>query len=78
MSVTHIAGSSINFRGRLLQRCAVCGEKLLDAVPTPFCNHNFFAMGMLITVDGVRVEQRGIIHNDVDVPEDFCIALVES
>lgn len=30
MSVIHVAGSSIALDGRLIQRCAICGEKLID------------------------------------------------
>lgn len=30
MSVTHVAGPVVTIAGRSIQRCACCGEKLLD------------------------------------------------
>lgn len=30
-TVTHIAGPVMNIDGRAIQRCAVCGEKLIDS-----------------------------------------------
>lgn len=29
--IVHLAGTSINVAGRIIQRCAICGEKLCDS-----------------------------------------------
>lgn len=31
MSVTHLVGQPVYLKGRTIQRCLVCGEKLLDS-----------------------------------------------
>lgn len=34
MSVTHIAGNVLTVCGRVIQRCSLCGERLVDSLNT--------------------------------------------
>lgn len=86
MSVTHVAGPPVVFNCRVIQRCVVCGEKLLDSLrcmaplnpdgsqpsfPTYPERHYIHVDGNQTTV-GVDY-----LTLNVDEPVDFCIDLVE-
>lgn len=89
MSTTHVAGPLIGFTklDRAIQRCAVCGYKLEDLIPSRISivstdgNNDIpqFAIAHLI-----RVEEGNPKHfSDLghfateDLPDDFCLNLVE-
>lgn len=83
MSVTHIAAPFVIIRGRVIQRCAVCGEKLVDtkgtAMPlrpdgTPDKMPTWGPFE-LVQVEGNR--QSVIRCVDDKYPADGCIELVE-
>lgn len=92
MSVTHVAGPVIVVKGRyapdnerIIQRCVVCGEKLIDTegqmAPdkpdgTPPDGPGVWAEQALVQIDGNRHLNVGTYIDDDD-PEDFCLALVE-
>lgn len=77
MSVTHIAGIVVKVDGRIIQRCGLCGEKLVDSLgcvtsdgsemPT-WKEHTF------IHIDGNYCEAR---EPTQQLPEDNCLPLVE-
>lgn len=85
MPVTHLTGPVITIGPRVIQRCAVCGLKLVDNVNYPLKTDG--------TVEAIPVwqprcfiRQEGDpptwtavcdLNDDDDVPEDFCLELVE-
>ena len=89
MSATHVAGPVVAFKklDRVLQRCVVCGYKLLDCHPSRMAvpegqdrSLTTFGEADLIQVEEgnptsyIRVGK----FADVDIlPDDFCLALVE-
>lgn len=87
MSVTHVAGPTIAYNGRAVQRCMVCGEKLCDNLrqmspvlpdgsPPEFLH---WAEGHLVQIDGNRQTDIGEYGNanPAPLPDDSCWALVE-
>lgn len=88
MSATHVVGPLVTYKTRCLQRCLVCGEKLIDMkagkrvlrngeVELSLPSH--FHPGALLRIGGdgpVTWENMGVFGND-PVPYDFCITLVE-
>lgn len=84
MSVTHLAGPVVGIKGRIIQRCPVCGEKLLDslnaAMPlNPDGSVPEFPTwdeGSLVEVEGNRSSVIGEFISD-SLPNNFCLVLVE-
>jgi hypothetical protein len=88
MTTTHLAGPVIHFQGRVIQRCAVCGEKLEDyhlnriAVISTCGNTEppHFAEAHCIQVsegNPKRFLDLGAFTEIETIPDDFCISLVE-
>ncbi len=88
MSVTHLAGAVVGFKGRGIQRCAVCGEKMSDSLGQMGCvgpngeapEMLRFAEAHLIQYSGGnpnRMMDLGSYVDIAEVPDDFCINLVE-
>ena len=85
MSVTHVAGPVVGFTrlDRAIQRCAVCGEVLIDVIPSRMSvpigqdtSVPSYAEAHLIRVDGVMSADLGSFITE-ELPDDFCLALVE-
>ena len=91
MSTTHVAGPQIGFRklDRAIQRCAVCGEKLDDLRPSRImvaCTRpgdvptipSFPEAHLIRVTEGnpKRFEVLGDFRT-ADLPDDFCLSLVE-
>lgn len=84
-SVTHIAAPFIIANGRTIQRCALCGEKLIDdkncAMPLK-PDGTADSIGTWEAMRLVRVTvgnpQRWELLPDSDkLPEDSCLVLIE-
>lgn len=83
-SVTHLAGPVVTIQGRIIQRCAVCGEKLCDSlnIAAPLepdgSEPTFLTWqeAAFVQMEGNRTSLVGNLRTD-SVPEDFCLALVE-
>lgn len=85
-TLTHIAGVAINIGGRKIQRCSLCGEKLIDALnqAAPL-NHDgsvplasVWECGRLVQCATDGNPRRWSLLPDTDqLPEDSCLALVE-
>lgn len=84
-SITHIAGCDLNIDGRVIQRCSLCGHKLIDSlnesrplkpdgtapkVPT-------WPVGRLVRVSGANPVQSVLAEDTGKLTEDSCITLVE-
>jgi hypothetical protein len=82
MSVTHIAGVHVNVDGRVIQRCALCGEKLIDSAHslnigfTDASGYPVFQAGTLVRQrdDGIWEYAKPQAHS---LPNDNCLPLVE-
>lgn len=84
-SVTHIAGPAITVDGRTIQRCSLCGDKLVDSknamapvnpdgsIPTI----GTWQVGRLIQVEGFNPKRYLLLPDTDKLPEDSCIDLVE-
>lgn len=86
MSVTHIAGPAITACGRLVQRCSLCGEKMVDSKNTMVpCNPNGSApdpiptwpVGRLVNFSGGNPDHQSLLDDTDKLPEDSCINLIE-
>lgn len=86
MSVTHIAGNRLDIRGRVIQRCSLCGEKLIDNLHEagPYRADGSISdaratwpVGRLIRVtDGNP--SRSVVLDDTDkLPDDSCLDMIE-
>lgn len=91
-SVTHLTGSVVKVGDRMLQRCIICGEKLVDnyGVPVPLGpdgkEEEFptwepgVLLRLMTTNSGSRFWQP-LNHSEKqlpdELPDDSCIALVE-
>lgn len=84
MSTTHLAGAGVNFGGRGIQRCLICGLKLIDTkgmrqptgdeppCPWPegaYVKQSPFPGGTQWSVLSERFPEH--------IPDDICLALVE-
>lgn len=88
MSVVHLAGNHVCIGGRVIQRCLVCGYKLID-VDASRCmvastkpedlTIKSFGVGHLIEVDGNHSSDIGnTLDPHFDQPWDnCCLELVE-
>lgn len=89
MSTTHVAGPCISFQSldRVIQRCAVCGYKLLDMLPsrTMVCTQDESRAIPAFTVAHMIEVEEGNPKRTTDVgnfftrklPDNFCLKLVE-
>lgn len=86
MSTTHIAGMPCILDGRGIQRCAWCGQKLIDTkglkiqVDEPGMEPpiRFWPPNAVIQVDGVSATvlyENGFVCQEQ--PNDLCLQLVE-
>ncbi len=76
-TVTHVAGHAVKFGNRTLQRCLICGEKLVDTadpdtIQTPWPEWT------------VVKQEHGYWHSNKQnflklkqLPEDICLNMVE-
>ncbi len=90
MSTTHVAGPVVSIGDRIIQRCAICGDKLVDNINKACVarpgDHpidiGVWREGCLVQVvdlgDGC---ERAVDTGDFGItellPGDFCLALVE-
>mgnify|MGYP000909049470 CR=1 FL=1 len=87
MSVTHIPGCVIEIKGRIIQRCMLCGEKLCDnknvMMPVGPDGEDpifpTFKIGSLIECEGNRMfmVEEDFTKKDVRLPDDLCLSLIE-
>ncbi len=82
-TTTHVAAPAVVVRGRVIQRCAVCGHKLADSHNTAVVvSHGrdtsfpVWGEGHLVRVDGNRTTDVGVFGKD-ETPADVCLDLVE-
>jgi hypothetical protein len=85
-TVTHIAGPAITACGRVVQRCSLCGEKLVDskgcAMPiqedgTPD-TIGTWEVGRLVQVSVDCNPTSYVLLPDTDrLPDDSCLELIE-
>lgn len=83
-TTTHIAGPCLVYDGRVIQRCAVCGKKLVDMRTDPpgvFGPGGYTAM-TLIQEKGSKNGATSTfvpapVPADQKLPPDNCFALVE-
>lgn len=85
-STSHLAGAAITVEGRLIQRCAICGDKLIDSkncfiAATTRENDTFSSWkpGMFVRVTTGNPQQWELLEDSGDgkLPDDSCIDLVE-
>jgi len=84
-TTTHIAGVVVRIGSRVIQRCALCGDKLIDndmagaEVPEDQVNTPFPAWEVeaLVRVDGNMYEAIEA-RPDHKLPPDSCLALLEA
>lgn len=86
-SVTHIAGNIVDINGRTIQRCSLCGDKLIDSknmeipqAPNGQVLHvGTWEVGRLVRHYPGDPEHWVLIEETLDavLPLDSCIALVE-
>lgn len=87
-TVTHIAGAPITLGGnypRVIQRCSLCGEKLVDSkgMMAPVGpdgtapSVGTWEVGRLIQVEGGNPTRFSLLPDSEQLPDDSCLALVE-
>lgn len=87
-STTHMAGVFIQVGPWAIQRCAICGHSLIEtdvrqiAVPagSKFDGVGRWETGALVQEEGSRQSVVGVLPEDFNIanlPEDFCLNLVE-
>lgn len=75
-SLTHIAGSVIHLAGpRTIQRCALCGMKLVDDLHQPSGVTPTWEIGRLIR--STEGQPDVMLPSGDDLPLDSCLQLVE-
>jgi hypothetical protein len=84
-SVTHIAGVRLDIGGRVIQRCSLCGEKLIDNLnesvpigPDSKVSETYsWPIGRLVRVTFGN-PRRSLLLEDTDkLTDDSCISLIE-
>jgi hypothetical protein len=85
VSVTHIAGLVLHVGGRTIQRCSLCGEKLIDnkgeeaplnpdgSTPKTLT----WEVGRLVRFEGDNPVHSHLLDDTDKLPEDSCLDLVE-
>ncbi|HEY1187694.1 MAG TPA: hypothetical protein VGE74_08555 [Gemmata sp.] len=84
-TVTHIAGCAMNMGGRWIQRCSVCGEKLLDSnnAAAPLNPDGTvpefprWECGRLIQFTAGNPRREVMLPDSDRIPADSCLELVE-
>lgn len=85
-TVTHVAGPAMHVAGRTIQRCALCGDKLVDSKNTAMPlrpdgtadSISTWEAGRLIQVTVGENPTRYLLLPDTDrLPKDSCIDLIE-
>lgn len=80
-TVTHIAGPAINAAGRTIQRCSLCGEKLVDdkdcAAPEGSGPIGTWQVGRLVQVEAGNPTRYSLLEDTDVLPKDSCLELVE-
>jgi hypothetical protein len=87
MRTVHLASFSVEVSGRIIQRCAICGAKLVDSLNTATCDGkpiSTWAPHALVAVEGEQPQHWFILDAEDSesgkgskIPEGFCIDLVE-
>lgn len=85
MSVTHVAGPAITVGSRTIQRCSVCGEKMLDSLGVMMAvgpNGEepklwTWEPGRLVRYSGEQPRRELLLPDTEQLPGDACIDLVE-
>lgn len=85
MTTTHIAGPAITVGGRLIQRCSLCGEKLVDSkgVMVPVRPDGqpdrigTWEVGRLVQVEPGNPTRSSLLPDTDQLPDDTCLDLVE-
>lgn len=82
-TVSHLAGPWITIEGRGIQRCLICGEKLIDTKGQASADGDntplFWGKGCFVQVTVNENPQRWSVlpDNGERLPKDSCIDLVE-
>jgi hypothetical protein len=84
-SVTHITGCELNICGRVIQRCSLCGEKLIDSLneSRPLKPDGtdpgvlVWPVGRLVQVSSGNPKRSVLLDETDKLSEDSCIVLVE-
>lgn len=84
-STTHIAGPAITACGRLIQRCSLCGDKMVDSKgmmapinpdgSTP--SIGTWEVGRLVRVTTGNPQHWELLPGTDKLPDDSCLELVE-
>ncbi len=83
MSATHIAGFFVRIEDRLIQRCALCGEKLIDVrlgrVETDVSGEPYptWDAGAHVVIDDNNNRMQVHRNPAAGLPADSCLSMVE-
>jgi len=78
-TVTHVPSPPLVYKQRMIQRCAVCGDKLLDINLNGDEVQPAHPDGELVRFKNRKsVKIMGEYERFNNVPPDFCIVLVEN
>jgi len=75
-SVTHLAGPCIVIGDRVIQRCMVCGDKLLD-YDRRSNQIDVWPEASLVSVRNGEYRNLGDAFDTRELPDDSCVPLVE-
>jgi hypothetical protein len=89
-TMSHIAGHAVDVGGRWIQRCIICGTKLVDTQtnlgpppdvtpdgPLTKITVRIWAQGVIVEIkNGVQIDRGGFEELD-ELPDSICIGLVE-
>lgn len=77
-TVSHVVGPFVQIGDRVVQRCALCGEKLADTKePDRLGRVVVWNEGLLVRCqNGIMFKVGDLLNND-ELPDDFCLPLVE-
>jgi hypothetical protein len=76
-TTTHVAGPLLKHCDRLIQRCAICGEKLYDSADVTEPGESSFVEKQLVQMRAWGPKCLGEYQDKCWLPPDFCIDLVE-
>jgi hypothetical protein len=85
LSITHIAGPKITACGRIIQRCSLCGYKLVDSRGVAVAQNEdgtfpeigHWQVGRLVRVTDGNPTCFELLDDTDKLPDDSCLALVE-